>query len=485
MSHYPAHVVLGTAVFLTAVLIRGVTPNRIIQRKLGLTLLLSAGYVFINLWLTWGRVSPETLDRLVSIEQLLIVLAALNVVILLVLNPLRVDRIPDRFPTIVQDAILIGIFLVVATIVFEEKLLTTSAVGAVVVGFALQDTLGNAFAGLAIQVEKPFHVGHWVTIGPHEGRVTEITWRATKLRTKAGNFAIVPNNLVSKETIVNYSQPAAPTRIEVQVGASYLSSPGEVKAAVREALANSSQVLTEPPPDVLVKEFAASSIDYRVRFWIEDFERDEQARDEVRAAIYYAFRRRGIEIPYPIQVQYERKQTTVEPGEEVRARAALLATLDLFAGLSDNARARLAEAAGDRVFGDGERIVREGEPGSSLFVIAAGRVAVLSGESPAGPGREVATLETGQYFGEMSLLTGEPRSATVAARGDCRVLEIDSGTFRSVAEANPLVLEQVGLAAVARRDSLAAARAAAATTVATADHARSFILRMKRFLRLP
>ena len=447
--------------------------------------MLSAAYIAINLWLQWAVISTETIERLVSVEQLLIILAALNVLILVVVNPLRVDRVPDRFPPIVQDAFLIGAFLVVGTVIFEEKLLTTSAVGAVVVGFALQDTLGNAFAGLAIQVEKPFHVGHWVAIGPHEGRVSEITWRATKLRTKTGNFVIVPNNVVGKEPIVNYSQPTAPSMIEVEVGASYLSSPGEVKTAVREALANSKRALTEPAPDVLVKAFAASSVDYRVRFWIDDFERDEEARDEVRAAIYYAFRRHGIEIPYPIQVQYDRQEAIVGREDEIRGRAALLARLDLFAGLSERDHARLAEAARDRLFGDGERIVREGDPGSSLFVIASGRVVILSGAGPSNPGREVAALDAGAYFGEMSLLTGEPRSATVAARGDCRVLEIDADTFRAVAEANPLVLEHVGLAAMTRRDSLTAARAAAATTVATADHARSFILRMKRFLRLP
>ena len=125
--------------------------------------------------------------------------------------------------------------------------------------------------------------------------------------------------------------------------------------------------------------------------------------------------------------------------------------------------------------------MREGEPGRSLFVIASGQVAVLSGPRQ----HEVATLDDGKYFGEMSLLTGEPRSATVAARGDCRVFEIDADTFREVAEANPLVLEHVGLAAVTRRNELASARAVAAAQVATTDTARSFIVRMKRFLRLP
>ena len=107
-----------------------------------------------------------------------------------------------------QDAIIIGAFLVVATALMKEKFLTTSAVGAVVIGFALQDTLGNMFAGLALQVEKPFYVGHWIKVGDYEGLVTGITWRATQLRTKGGNAVVVPNNIISKEAIVNYSQPA-------------------------------------------------------------------------------------------------------------------------------------------------------------------------------------------------------------------------------------------------------------------------------------
>ena len=144
---------------------------------------------------------------------------------------------PERFPNIVQDTIIIGLFLVVATVVMQEKFLTTSAVGAVVIGFALQDTLGNMFAGLAIQVEKPFRVGHWITVGPFEGLVSEVTWRATKLRTKAGNLVVLPNAFISKEAITNYSEPTAPTRLEVDVGVSYGVPPNQVKAALAEALA--------------------------------------------------------------------------------------------------------------------------------------------------------------------------------------------------------------------------------------------------------
>jgi small-conductance mechanosensitive channel/CRP-like cAMP-binding protein len=435
----------------------------------------------LNAALAFASISPGVREQLASIEQLIILFAAINVLIRVAVNPLRVDRIPDRFPTIVQDFLLVGLFLLVATLAFPEKLFAASAVGAVVVGFALQDTLGNAFAGLAIQIEKPFHVGHWVAIGGHEGRVAEITWRATKLRTRTGNLIIVPNNVVSKEAIVNYSEPAAPTMLMVDVGASYSSSPAEVKAAVREALGNAPRVLTAPAPEVLVQDFADSAVTYRVRFWVQDYENDDVAPDGLRSAIYYAFRRRGIEIPFPIQVQYDRQEPSTDSAASADERSALLGRLDLFAGLSQPDLSKLASVARDQLFGDGERIVREGEPGRSLFVIASGQVVVLSGPTQ----HEVATIDAGNYFGEMSLLTGEPRSATVAARGDCRVFEIDADTFRGMAEANPMVLEQVGLAAVARREGLASARAVAAAQVATTDTARSFIARMKRFLRLP
>ena len=120
-----------------------------------------------------------------SVTHLLLALGAVTFVVVTAINPWRVDRTPEHFPNIVQDTIIIGIFMVIGTSVMQEKFLTTSAVGAVVIGFALQDTLGNTFAGLAIQVEKPFRVDQWVRIGSLEGRVVEITWRATRLARRA------------------------------------------------------------------------------------------------------------------------------------------------------------------------------------------------------------------------------------------------------------------------------------------------------------
>lgn len=477
MSHYPGHVALGAAVVVVFLILRAASRNRYVRRKLGLSIALGILYLVGQAALPFIAIDARLDANVRSWETLLIALSILNGLLVVTINPLRDDRVPERFPGIVQDAILLGLYLIVATFVFKEQLLTTSAVGAVVVGFALQDTLGNAFAGLAIQMEKPFRVGHWVGIAGYEGRVSEITWRATKLHTKTGNFVVLPNNIISKEAVTNYSEPVAPTRLQVEVGASYLASPGEVKSAMQDALANCRRILKTPAPDVLLVNFDASAITYRARFWVQDYAQDEAARDEVRTAIYYSFRRHNIEIPWPIQVQYERDEV---PGPDktvqMLARVALLSRLDIFKSLSDQERERLAAAAREHLYGDGDCVVRQGEPGGSMFVVSSG-TAVVTVE----PGGEVARIESGGYFGEMSLLTGEPRTATVAARGDTVVIEIDADMFKQIAATDPSILEKVGAVAMKRREELHAVRASAATAAAPETRA-NLLLRMRRFL---
>ena len=459
--------------------IMSITVNRLVKRKLRLSVLLLAIFIGINLLFVAapGRFTATSEGQLGAFEKLALAAALINALVISFINPLRTDRVPDRFPVILQDAMVIGLVLLASTFISSE-LITTSAVSAVVIGFALQDTLGNAFAGLAIQSEKPFHVGHWVRVGDHEGRVAEVTWRATKLRTKSGNFVIVPNNIVSKEPIINYSEPAAPTRLEVEVGATYLVAPNQVKAAILEAARNCSLVLEAPAPDVALLSFDDSAINYQARFWIEDYERDEAARDQVRTAIYYAFQRHNIDIPWPIQVQYDRPLPVEDPDARLAQEEQLLGGVDLFGTLTADLRREVAAAAPMVVFGAGETIVRQGDPGQSMFIVARGTVSVVIE-----PGRhEVARIEAGGYFGEMSLLTGEPRSATVLAVGDVTVVEISADLFRRLAAIHPTAIEQIGIAAMTRRADLDRVKTTAAG--AAVVETNTLLARMKKFLRL-
>ena len=406
-------------------------------------------------------------------------LAVVNAAVTLIANPWGQDRPSDRFPAIVQDFVVIVLFIVIGTVLLREQLLTTSAVGAVVVGFALQDTLGNLFAGLAIQVEKPFRVGQWVRMGDREGQVTEITWRATKLRTKEGQFLIVPNSNISKEPVLNYSEPIIPTQIDVEVGASYSVPPAEVKQAVLEAIGNSPLAMRAPEPSVMVKGFGASAVDYIAYFWIEDYAVDRAARDQVRTNIWYTFRRRNIEIPYPIQVQFERDEEPVTTERHIAAAAEQLASIDLFKTLGAEARQKMAHAAGHHLFTAGESIVRQDAEGDSMFVVMKGQARVLIEPS----GQEVAVIPAGGFFGEMSMLTGDRRSATVKAMGDVAVLEIEAKDFRELAVSNPDLLDHVSTIVGARRTGLEDAKAAVAAVV-TPEAKHTFLARMRRFLSI-
>jgi small-conductance mechanosensitive channel/CRP-like cAMP-binding protein len=453
-------------------------PSRYIRARLRFSAVLLLAYVLLHVAMTQGIGDANLIAPL---ARLTFVLAGLNLAISLLANPWRESRASDRFPAIVQDVTLIGVFMVVATMLMKEQLLTTSAVGAVVVGFALQDTLGNLFSGLAIQIEKPFSVGHWIAIGDREGQVQEITWRATKLLTKAGQFLIVPNGTISKEAILNYSEPTVPTRLVVEVGASYSTPPNETRAAILEALQDCSLVLKTPPPSVLLHDFGGSALIYRVWYWVADYAIELEAHDQVRTSIWYALRRKNIEIPFPIQVEYSREELPLRSEGDVMSAAARLGAIDLFAPLPQDARIALSRTGQDHIFAAGEPIVRQGEAGSSMYVVLNGRVRVVLEPS----GQEVATIEAGGFFGEMSMLTGDRRTASVRAIDDVRVLEITADRFREIAIERPSLIEHISSVVGARRVGLDQARALAAATPGVTAARRSLFGRIQEFLRLP
>jgi small-conductance mechanosensitive channel/CRP-like cAMP-binding protein len=475
----PLSVIVGFVLLLTSLGVRQATINRHIRGRLLLSAGLFGGYALAGIALNSVQLDEQARALIRDINPLVMAFGVINLLVVVALNPWKFDRLPDRFPSIVQDSILIVIFAIVATLILRDRILATTAVGAVVLGFALQDTLGNLFAGLAIQIEKPFRVGDWVTIGGQEGSVSEITWRATRLLTKAGNFVVVPNSVMAKDTITNYSVPTRQMRLSVDVGVSYDVAPNLVKSVIVEALKNASELSRTRPPEVRLADFAGSAIIYRVWYWVDDFDPDDRAQDQVRSYIYYAFRRNGITIPYPIQIEMSPEQagmsapqTTVDPR--------LIASVPMFAQLNDNERTQLLAVGRPVLYARGEAIVRQGEGGRSLFIIRKGEASVTL----AGTTGEVARLRAGDVFGEMSLLTGEARTATVTAAADCDLLEIDVDGFRHVVLANPSVLERVTNVTSSRREELERHREAHAMAAATADARYSFLTRVRQFLRL-
>ena len=472
-------IIVGVALLLVTLALRSASANRLVRSRLLTSCLLFGTFALAAALAAYGPLPPGVAEQIRSFNPLLVAFGLATLVVVVTINPWREDRLPDRFPTIVQDAIVIALFAIVATLFMQEKVLATTAVGAVVIGFALQDTLGNLFSGLAIQIEKPFRVGHWVTIAGTDGLVAEVTWRATKIRTKAGNFVVVPNSVVAKETITNYSEPTHDTRLEVEVGASYDTPPNEVKAVIARALRDEPLLVSGREPEILIADFAASAVTYLVRVWTTDFAADMRVRDRVRSHIYYAFRREGISIPYPTQVQIEHQPPAAVPGDD-HAPARLLDGVEILASLTAEQRAQLGAASRAMLYEAGQVIVREGDPGASMFVLMRGEASVTLAETDG----ELARHREGGFFGEMSLLTGEARSATVTAVTDCELIEIGAEAFRRVVLADAAIVDRVTAAVAQRRAELDQHRATRSVGGTAADTPQTLVARVRRFLRL-
>lgn len=478
MDHTSAyHFYASLALLAVAGFLALVAGDSWLRRRLRLTVILAA--VAAALHLVVGRLGTGGYIADISVfERLILVLGFVHGAVTVVFNSWVAGGDEERTPGIVQNALVLGVFGLFATIAFPGQLLATSAVGAVIMGFAVQDTLSNFFAGLALQIDPPFKSGHWIEVAGFQGRVREITWRATKIQTKTGNLVVVPNNIIGKEAINNYSEPQAPTALAVEVGTGYQHPPNVVHDALLAAMRRCPKVLSEPEPDVVMKDFGASALIFQARFWVDDFSKDVYAGDEVRRAIFYEFNRRQIEIPWPIQIEYSRQETPRDIRAQRERFAETLAAVPILAALPPEGRTAVAGAAAEHLYARGEAVVTEGEPGDSMFVVLEGSVAISVGEDR----REVAVIHKGGYFGEMSLLTGDRRSASAIATCDTSVLEIPGDAFATYVQSHPTVLDAIATAATVRRLELDEVKRAPGTPQAPA--AASLLARMRQFFRV-
>lgn len=325
-------------------------------------------------------------------------------------------------------------------------LAVSSLVVGYIVGNATQDTLGNLFAGLALNAERPFHIGDWVQVAGHTGRIVDTTWRATRLKTKAEDYVVIPNSAIAKESIVNYSRPTGIHGCYLSVGVSYETPPGKAQEVILAVLAETPEVVREPSPAVYLTGYADFAINFTIKFFIEDYDRVNTIQSRVMERIWYGFRRAGISIPFPIRDVRMRDADVAEQRardgdrEDVRR---LLSGVDLFQTLSSAEMDVLASSVRRLMFARGESLCRQGDAGGSFYVIRSGRVAVTVAGADGSP-VTVAHLGPAAFFGEMSLLTGEPRSATVVAEEDVEVLEVAKAVFALLLGADAVLAEKLG-----------------------------------------
>jgi small-conductance mechanosensitive channel len=480
--------VLGFVLLLSLVFARALSRDALLRRDLLGAVYLFAAFVALRLA---ERALPEGTPRVWgrALHVLWMLAFAFGLVRTVVSAGLKVVRMrsPVGTPKILRDVIDSTLYALAALVILKTQLnldltgvVATSAVLSVVLGLALQDTLGNLFAGLSLQLERPFQVGDFVTIGSHTGRVVQIAWRATRIENFRKEVITLPNALVAKEAVKNFSANPGGVAVDIYVGLSYDAPPNQVKAAVQDVLSEVPHVLREPRPQVRTWAFDESGVRYQLRYWVTSLQFADSVMEEIYTHLWYRLRREGIEVPLPQRVVHTRPQAPAVAELDEGHAAAVLRGVDLFATLGEPELQRLQRECVARRFGLGEHVIDEGEKGHTFYVVARGQVSVRLGREL----REVARLERGGYFGEMSLLTGEPRTATVVAESDAVLLELDRPLFARLFAEQPDFARQLSALLAQRRAQLRAAAAQGSPPVDPAPEASRIFGRLKNIFGL-
>ena len=308
-------------------------------------------------------------------------------------------------------------------------------------------------------------MGDWVKVGEKVGQVQEMSWRAIRFRIfEEDDYLIIPNGEIAKHEIINYCQPSLLHGQKATVGVSYSTPPNTVKRVILEVFTDIPGISRDKAPEVELIQFGDSAVIYDVQWWVTDYEQHDLIADRVKTGVWYAFRREGIEIPFPIRTTYQ-TQRLITAEDDARARReeqarllALLQKVDLLEALPPEVQAQLAATVRSQPYEAGKVVIRQGEEGDTFFIIARGKLDVTVGDLSGGS-RSVSTLGPGDYFGEMSLLTGAPRTATVRALEDSELLVVNRAAFREILVANPQVAERLSHTLSQRRVELEAERA--------------------------
>ncbi len=424
----------------------------------------------------FGLQADQTLLQVVvTIGIMLAANASLQLFDLIVWDYLFLRRRRVVVPRLLVDmfnlAVLVAVALGILSGVFGvnlSALLVTSTVVSAVIGLSLQDTLGNIVSGLALQIDRPFDVGDWVLINGEIGEVMQMSWRTLTLRNHDQHMLTLANSIAARQDIVNYSRPTSLQRMHATIGLRYEYPPGEVKRILEKAAAAAEGVAADPPPDVLVKEYGDSSVNYDVRYWITDFSQMPEIGDAVMTRLWYAVNRAGWSVPFPIRdvnlrtLPEDHEQQKLQ--QQRREIFAQLRPLDVFAPLDDAEIDQLARVADLKRYTAGETLVEQGDQGDSLFVIKSGHVRVdVRGDN--GIVTTVAERGANEFFGEMSLLTGERRSASVVAQVECQVIVVGKAAFGEILRADVSKLEALSVTLDGRQRATAARVAEAEKTL--------------------
>ena len=321
-------------------------------------------------------------------------------------------------------------------------LLAASGVIAIVLGLALQSTLGDLFSGVVLNLAKPYHPGDWVILDTGlEGRVVETNWRATQILTPSNDLAIVPNSIIAKARLVNASKPTAAHGVTVTVRLDPASAPSTGVAVLQTALLSCTRILRLPVATVTVQSLDAVAMQCELEFFVASIELAPDAQNEIFDRVFRHCASAGIRMAPPAGSPFALTPPGVplDPNEIPRR---MLERLPIFASLSDDERLALAPKMKRRTFRTGDVLIEQGVVSPALFILTSGVLAALQHHE--GGEAEVLRLAPGECFGQASVLTGAAATFKVTALTRAVAYEIAKEDIAPILKKRPAIAAELG-----------------------------------------
>ncbi len=344
-----------------------------------------------------------------------------------------------------------------------SSLLATSAMITAVVAFAMQDTLGNILGGLALQLDNSIEIGDWIKVDDISGRVVDIRWRSTLVETRNWETVVFPNSQLMKNKFLvlgrRKDQPVQ-WRRWVWFNVNMETAPTRVIRIVEEAIQQTeiNNVAKNPLPNcVLMDVDDKGYARYALRYWLTDLMPDDPTDASIRWQIMTALQRHGIRLAVDERnihlIKENEKHEEIVQQREVALRMKTLRRVELFSQMTDDELRSLAERLKFAPFAKGNIIARQGSVAHWLYIVISGEAEVYF-ETPGGERRTVSELQQGSFFGEMGMMTGAPRSASVIAKSDVDCYRLDKDMFEEILRARPVIAEEMSHILAARRAEL-------------------------------
>jgi len=367
--------------------------------------------------------------------------------------------------TVAVSYIALLIYLFSINHVDVSGIIATSAVLTAVIGLSLQDILSNVMGGLALQMDRSIKVGDWIRYNEIAGIVREITWRHTAVESRNGDRFVIPNNLMMKNTVMLQGRRWDGTvkqRRWIYFNVDYRFSPSAVIGAVTESLKRQpiKGVAEEPEPHAIMWEFKESWAQYAVRYWLTDIVNDDRTDSEIKTRIYFALKRIGVPLSIPsstIFMQRDRGERVRVADQERAQRLRDLELVAIFRGLTADEREKVAQTLIYTPFVAGETIIVQGHAVHHLYILTSGCVEIRV-SIDGGPSSAVKKLDAPDFFGEMGMLTGEPRRATVVAVTNVECWRLDKEGLQGILSARPQIATEISHILASRDVELAAVR---------------------------